>query len=1219
MSPALFSKYLAAAKEVAAHAVLLPDGFRFSPSTTRRDWTDEIMARIRAFYREFSDGRGSETVNLQGVVFNTNDGGRLPLAKYLAATIENRDSLAKGSRTIAAVAQEQKLNAKYLNILWKSLTNTEPSLLLGGVRERWKAAKPADAAALAAQIAEWQRALWRFRTVGQLGKVGGPKRWLEPVDPLVSAQELRLKFPETADGQEVVVSFVASDAGDGNAHDFVVWQRPRLVAPGRPDLLLRDVRAVTHELARRREQVFARAATYLTAADLAALERGRPDVDKLARKHGIERDALVAWLDYLGIGSGDAVSLEGHLPKKFTNVANYGFINGWASPGLPELVANSSDQHVRIPGNMRPHSVAVHPTPTLRVAAGWRSPLAATFRVEGTVTHAHPECGNGVTWSLELRRGHTRRRLAAGVAQGGTPVKIGPLDRIDVHAGDLISLLIGPRGGNHACDLTAIDLSLSSTGDNHQTWSLAEDVSSDVLAGNPHRDRYGNEAVWHFYSEPDQGGALGPVIPPGSLVARWQAAKNKDERQKLANEVQKLLVSGPPEPKDSPDAVLYRQLAAAGGPLFSALFLVRAGDRIDAAAKPQRKAGNAVPAALEWGLDPALFGKHPSGSAIDGASLCVQAPSIVTIRLPADLVAGSELVAGGVLDKATGAKGSAQLQLAAGRPQSQSGPQSSVPFLVSDGGQARRPIQAAFDEFRMLFPAALCYAKIVPVDEVITLNLFYREDDHLVRLMLDEAQKAYLDRLWDELRFVSQDALTLVDVLAQLLEYASQDADPSVFEPLKKPINDRAAAFRQRLKATEPVHQGALLDFAARAMRRPLHESESRELRALYSTLRQEGLGQDEAFRFTLARILVSSAFLYRIETPGPGAGQGPVSDYELAGRLSYFLWSTLPDADLLRAAASGKLHETGTLLDQTHRMLKDGKARRLATEFACQWLHIYDFDQLDEKSERSFPTFNTLKAAIYEESIQFFTDFFQSNRSVLDILGADYTFLNQQLAEHYQIPGVKGEKWRRVNGVKKHARGGILRQATTLAKQSGASRTSPILRGNWISEVLLGERLPRPPKGVPVLPEDEAALKNMTVRQVVERHSTDAKCAVCHRRIDPFGFALERYDAIGRWRDKDLGGRPIDTQTTSPDGRPLDGADGLEDYLTSYKRDVFVGQFCRKLLGYALGRSVQLSDEPLLAEIQTDLKANNYHVLAAVDAIVRSRQFRDIRGRETP
>jgi hypothetical protein len=243
----------------------------------------------------------------------------------------------------------------------------------------------------------------------------------------------------------------------------------------------------------------------------------------------------------------------------------------------------------------------------------------------------------------------------------------------------------------------------------------------------------------------------------------------------------------------------------------------------------------------------------------------------------------------------------------------------------------------------------------------------------------------------------------------------------------------------------------------------------------------------------------------------------------------------------------------------------------------------------------------------------------FQSNRTVLEILDADSTFLNQELAEHYRIPGVKGSEWRRVDGVKKYARGGILRQAATLARQSGASRTSPILRGNWISEVLLGERLPRPPKGVPPLPDDESALKGLTVRELVEKHTNDARCAVCHRRIDPFGFALERYDAIGRWREKEIGDRPIDTRTRSPDGRPIDGVDGLEAYLLSDRRDAFVRQFCRKLLGYALGRAVQLSDEPLLAEMQAELKARDYQVWAAVEAIVGSRQFREIRGRETP
>jgi len=297
---------------------------------------------------------------------------------------------------------------------------------------------------------------------------------------------------------------------------------------------------------------------------------------------------------------------------------------------------------------------------------------------------------------------------------------------------------------------------------------------------------------------------------------------------------------------------------------------------------------------------------------------------------------------------------------------------------------------------------------------------------------------------------------------------------------------------------------------------------------------------------------------------------------------------------------------------------LRDAKTRRLATEFACHWLQIDDFERLDEKSERHFPTFTSLRGVMAEESILFFTDLFQQGGSVLDILDADYTFLNDDLARHYGIPGVSGAQWRRVDGVKKFSRGGVLAQATTLAKQSGASRTSPILRGTWISEVLLGERLPKPPLGVPPLPDDEAATEGLTVRQLVEKHVSDPGCAVCHRRIDPYGFSLEAFDAIGRLRDKDLGDRPIDTRVTAMDGAEFEGLEGLRHYLLTKRRDAVLRQFCRKLLGYALGRTVQLSDDPLLAEMQRELAAHDFKVDAAIESIVRSRQFREIRGRES-
>ena len=1141
MSPALLTKYLDAARDVADHVVLLPDGFRFSPHTTRRDWTDDTLAKIRDFYREFTDATGGTRVNLQGIVSETNQGGRLPLEKYFAATLAERETLASGTTTIDKVARDYGLNGKYLGTLWKNLTDSSPSLVLDGLRARWRTARPEDAHALAAEVAAWQKGLWRFATVGHIGKVGGPKSWLEPVNPLIAKQEVRLPIPASLDGKEVTLSLVALDAGDGNERDFVVWERPRLVSPGRPDLLLRDVREVTRELTARRERVFANAAKHLAAADEASATQGKVDVAALAGKHGVAEDELAAWLDYLGIGTGGPITIEGHFTNKITSASGYDFINGWGTHDTPLLVANSSDQHVRIPGNMKPHGVAVHPSPTLRAAVGWKSPVSSTMRVEARVTHAHPECGNGVTWSLELRRGATRQRLAGGIAHGAAEVMAGPIENLAVQAGDLVSLLVGPRDGNHSCDLTAIDLTLTGSGDDARSWNLAADVSGDVLAGNPHGDRFANQGVWHFYTEPDKGGAeIGPVIPAGSLLAKWQAASAPDQKQMLAAQVQTLLTAGPSAEREGPDAALYRQLSSLGGPLFRGRAANPRLETTGSAKAPGVSPRNSPPTTADWGPDPALFGRHPDGHAIDPASLCVRAPRAIEFRLPADLVAGCELVTTGVLDKEAGAEGSVQLEVVAGKASLGSGlvpsevkvsvangPWTSdnrrnsyaAPILVNETSAARKRIEAALDEFRQLFPAALCYTKIVPVDEVVTLTLFYREDDHLARLMLDAKQKARLDRLWDELHYLSQDALTLVDAFAQLMEYATQDADPKVFEPLRKPINDRAAAFRTMLVETEPKHVEALLDFAARAYRRPLNEGEVHELRGLYSQLLAQEIPHDEALRLTLAKVLVAPAFLYRVEKPGPQAQeQAPVTDWELASRLSYFLWSSPPDETLRQVAAEGRLHNTGTLLGQTRRMLGDSRVRRLAIEFGCQWLHIRDFDHLDEKSERHFPTFAGLRGAMYEESIRFFTDLFQHDRSVLDILDADYTFVNDELAEHYGMPRAGRASqpnaetaWRRIENAKEYGRGGILAQATTLATQSGASRTSPILRGNWISEVLLGERLPRPPKDIPRLPDDEAATEGLSVRQLVERHSSDPKCRVssahrclrvCSRRL---------------------------------------------------------------------------------------------------------------------
>jgi len=277
---------------------------------------------------------------------------------------------------------------------------------------------------------------------------------------------------------------------------------------------------------------------------------------------------------------------------------------------------------------------------------------------------------------------------------------------------------------------------------------------------------------------------------------------------------------------------------------------------------------------------------------------------------------------------------------------------------------------------------------------------------------------------------------------------------------------------------------------------------------------------------------------------------------------------------------------------------------------FACQWLHIRNFDQNDEKNEKLYPQFATLRSLMYEESIRFFEDMFRNDGSILGFLNADHTFLNEALAKHYGITGVTGTHWRRVNGVRKRGRGGVLGMASVLASQSGASRTSPILRGNWVYETLLGERLPRPPANVPQLPQTVPT--GLNARQLIERHTSAPACAKCHVRIDPYGFALEQYDAIGRLRPT-----TVNTKTTLLDGKKIEGVKGLRNYLTNDRHNDVVQQFCRKLLGYSLGRSVQLSDEPLLAQMQRKLKTNNYRFSIAVEIIVRSKQFREKRGKQ--
>lgn len=1242
MSPEMVDKYLDAAKEVAAHAVLLPDGIRFSPAVSKRDWTEERLAAIRAIYARTTDNSGATSVNLQGIAFDTNAGGRLPLVPCLAAALAEREGLLAGTVTTAEAAARHSVSPRYLAALVATLVDPSPCLPLDGVRAAWRTAPPGDAERLAAMIRPWQESLWTFNTIGHIGKRDGPKAWQTPVVPLAERREIRLRLPMEGVEGAIPVWFAVGDSGDGTAGDTGLFENPRIVAPGKPDLALADLRGLVAGLVARRTALVDGTAEVL---GIAGAVEGRLDaaaIDALAAGQGVDAANLRAWLTYLGIGQG-SVALDGRITGRSEAIEGHESVKGWTGPDALTVMANASSETLQVPGTMKPASLAVHPTPSLRVVLAWKSPVAATVAIDGTVQHAHAACGNGVTWGVEVRRGAALVRLASGKAQGDTVVTVGPFTDVVVRPGDVVLLSIGPGGRDHSCDLTAVDLTVRESGGEGRVWNLSHDVVPDILAGNPHADSLGHPDVWHFVSEPDTDETALAVIPRGSLLDRWRSAADTVERRRLAEEVERLLRDGPGDlPTDAPDRLLHGHLTGLTGPLLSAA-------RADLSTVPSPP-GVVPDTVARISPDPALFGVRTDGGSIDRTALSLPAPQVVRVDLPAELVAGAELVtvatladapAGGApagsiqaqvrldappaLDAAPGAAAAAR----GGMWSDGAGPPvSGNPILVRDPAR-RVALEAQFDTFRQTFPAALCYTKIVPVDEVVTLTLYHREDALLSRLVLSDAERDELERLWSELHFVSGDALQLVDAYEQLWQYATQDADPSAFEPLRQPILDRAAAYRGALLAAEPVHVSAVLDIARRAWRRPLSSTEQVALRGLYAQLRAEGIEHDPALRTLLARVLVAPSFLYHLEAAPPGEGPGPVDDHALAARLAAFLWSSIPDAELAALADAGRLRDGEVLAGQVARMLRDERVSRLARHFGCQWLHVAELDTLDEKSPAHFPEFAALRGSMQDEAVRFFVDMFRENRPLDWLLDADATFADDALAAFYGVavdPSAGGSPggWRRIEGMRARGRGGILGLAAVLAKQSGASRTSPILRGAWLSETVLGRKLPKPPKGIPVLPE--VPPEGLTERKLTELHSTQPACMSCHRSIDPYGFVLEEFDAIGRFRERDATGLPIDDRAELPRRDaggatvPVEGLEGLRAVLLRDHRDEIVRQFARKLLGYALGRSVQLSDEPLLERLEAAGAGQGAEagVATMVRLIVDSPQFRGIRGRDS-
>lgn len=752
MSPTLLTKYLDAAKAIADHAVLLPDTIAFSPSTSSRDWANERLASIRDFYSRYSHAEGATAVDLQGIRFDTNSGGRLSIESYLAALAASQESLADNTKGVSEVAAETRLNAKYLDSLWRMLQQPQNSLILRSLKQKW------DSGELSAQdITAWQQNLWRFTSVGHIGKLNGPKSWQEPVSPLVASHPMRIKLNAPADGGDVIVYLSTGDAGDGNTNDFAVWANPRLVAPQCEDVPLVDIRSRWGRLKAHRESIVANTPQCLAAADEADRTDAESfDVVGLADRYAVDVNELTAWLNYLGINRNGGVKIEPLISQPMESTPDYNFVKGWTGENALSVLANPSDADVRIPGLLRAHSVAVHPSPTSAAVVAWQSQISGTVKIDGVLFDAHTDCGNGFAWSLEVRRGRNQERLAGGTSEGASPITIGPFENVRVSAGDAVVVVIGPRDANHVCDLTAIDLTIR----NETTqWDLAKEISPDILAGNPHADSHGNRNVWHFASQPATG-ETPSTIPKDSLLDSWRKTGDTKTRETLAVQVQRLLENDNPMlTPGSPDAALRSALRAIRGPLMT-----NAADANPTSQNPlyQNVSDSTV------GVDPELFGVHPESGDVAAADLCVRAPALIEVRLPAEMVDGMELIVEGKLHPSNGGEGSVQMQLLTQRPDSLTEVAigkaeattidgrwtdnnlrtiHSTPVIADAGGPADKRFEKAFDDFRELFPVALCYTTIVPVDEVVTLTLYYREDNHLKRLMLNDNETAEIDRL----------------------------------------------------------------------------------------------------------------------------------------------------------------------------------------------------------------------------------------------------------------------------------------------------------------------------------------------------------------------------------------------------------------------------------------------------------------------------------------
>ena len=670
-------------------------------------------------------------------------------------------------------------------------------------------------------------------------------------------------------------------------------------------------------------------------------------------------------------------------------------------------------------------------------------------------------------------------------------------------------------------------------------------------------------------------------------------------------------------------------------------------------------------------LDRLKFGTHPMGAAVDPDACVLTAPGSIEIDVPVKAFAGLKEVrffADVELDRQHTKSNLLAVSLSdqkqtpdAKRPEVRLN--ELVTLLIDPDQPAARDITLSGTAYCRLFPNRFYYA-----DETRGLSAgfhliegVFRDDQPLCKLVLSDDEHRELNRLWTELEFVTEIMEKMLRGFVfferserNFIKHEDFDPfkedDPKLVETetlgkferlylnhasLKSPIEElkthpihiffeqiRGGLQRrhEQLRHAEPIYLQNLEDFARSAYRRPLTMKELEDLRTFFrDTAGQADQGIEQAVRASLIRILVSPYFGCRIDPSPAGNSVQPLKDVALASRLSYFLWSSMPDAKLRALAEAGKLQDEGVLLAQTRRMLRDARVTDFAREFYGQWLGYRAFPQQEAVDRNVFKEFDDpLKEALFEEPTRLAAHLIRNDLPITKLLDSDTTFVNGRLAQHYGIPfNGKQDEWIAVEGLHSHGRGGILGMGVFLTKNSQPQRTSPVKRGFWVVHQVLGEHIPAPPADVVALPAKETDTNGKTVRELLALHVESAKCARCHVRFDAVGLAMEGFDPIGRQRTKDLAGRMVDNVVRLTDGSEAHGVPEFARHLITERRADFARTFCRKLLGYALGRSLQLSDEVLLHEMRVALDKNGDRVLPVFETIVCSPQFRNQRCRD--